>query len=152
NVGTVAITKSLRRDIRLEVGSLEETITVVDRGEPRVEGAGPAPRGYRWPPEKAACVAKPTGGYLAQPVKLVDARPIYPRTNGVPKIGSVVVLDARIGTDGAVVEARETNPTGDPELVSAAIEAVKLWKFSPTLLNCIPIEVQMKVTVNFRTE
>jgi Gram-negative bacterial TonB protein C-terminal len=36
--------------------------------------------------------------------------------------------------------------------VSAAIEAVKLWKYTPTLLNCIPIEVQMKVTVNFRTE
>ena len=65
---------------------------------------------------------------------------------------SVVVLDARIGTDGSVVEARGVDPAADPDLVSAAVEAVKLWKYSPTLLNCTPIEVQMKVTVNFRTE
>jgi len=144
--------KNIRGDIRLEVGSLEETITVLDRGEPRVDGAGPTARGYKWPPEKASCTTKPTGGYLAQPTKLQDARPIYPRMGGVPKAGSVVVLEARIGTDGAVVEARGVDPAADPDLVSAAVEAVKLWKYSPTLLNCIPIEVEMKVTVNFKTE
>ena len=144
--------KNITGDIRLEVGSLEETITVVDSGEPRVEGAGPIARGYKWPPEKAACTAKPTGGYLAPPTKLQDARPIYPRNGGVPKAADVVILDSRIGTDGSVVEARGVDPAADPDLVSAAVEAVKLWKFTPTLLNCVPIEVQMKVTVNFRTE
>ena len=44
------------------------------------------------------------------------------------------------------------DPAADQDLVSAAIEAVKLWRYTPTLLNCIPIEVQMKVTVNFKTE
>jgi periplasmic protein TonB len=97
-------------------------------------------------------VTKPTGGYIEQPTKIADARPIYPRSGGVPKAGNVVVLDARIGTDGTVVEARGVDPGVDPDLVSAAIEAVKLWKYTPTLLNCIPIEVQMKVTVNFKTE
>jgi len=144
--------KNIRGDIRLEVGSLEETITVVDRGEPRVEGAAPTARGYKWPPEKAACTTKPTGGYIAPPTKLQDARPIYPRSGGVPKAANVVVLDARIGTDGSVVEARGVDPAADPDLVSAAVEAVKLWKYSPTLLNCTAIEVQMKVTVNFKTE
>jgi protein TonB len=148
----VTITKNLRSDIRLEVGSLEETITVVDRGEPRVEGAGPmVSRGVPIP-EKPACVTKATGGYIMQPTKIADKRPIYPRSGGVPKAGNVVVLDARIGTDGTVVEARGVDPAVDPDLVSAAIEAVKLWRYTPTLLNCIPIEVQMKVTVNFRTE
>jgi outer membrane biosynthesis protein TonB len=144
--------KNIQSDIRLEVGMLEETINIVDRGEPRADGVRPMSRGYGWPPEKAACETKPTGGYIAQPTKLVDARPIYPRSGGVPKAGSVVVLDARIGSDGSVVDARGTDLAVDPDLVAAAIEAVKLWKFTPTLLNCIPIEVQMKVTVNFRTE
>jgi TonB family protein len=149
---TMTITgRSVRSDVRLEVGTLEETITVVDRGEPRVEGAGPSVRGGRTP-EKPACVAKPTGGYIAQPRKIADARPVYPRSGGVPKAVGVVVLDARIGTDGTVVEARGVDPSLDPDLVAAAIEAVKLWRYTPTLLNCIPIEVQMKVTVNFRTE
>jgi beta-lactamase regulating signal transducer with metallopeptidase domain len=143
--------RNVRRDVRLEVGTLEETITVVDRGEPRVDGTGPSVRGGR-APEKTACAAKATGGYIAPPLKIADARPIYPRNGGVPKAVGVVVLDARIGTDGTVVEARGVDPNADPDLVSAAIEAVKLWRYTTTLLNCIPIEVQMKVTVNFRTE
>lgn len=151
-IGAVTITKTLRSDIRLEVGSLEETITVVDRGEPRVEAtAPPVSRGVPVP-EKPACVTKATGGYIMQPTKIADKRPIYPRSGGIPKAGNVVVLDARIGTDGTVVEARGVDPTVDQDLVSAAIEAVKSWRFTPTLLNCIPIEVQMKVTVNFKTE
>jgi TonB family protein len=143
--------KNVRSDVRLEVGSLEETITVVDRGEARPDNLSPrAGRGIS--PEKPACVARPTGGLIAQPTKVADARPIYPRSGGVAKAGGVVMLDARIGTDGTVVEARGVDPAIDPDLVAAAIEAVKLWKYTPTLLNCIPIEVEMKVTVNFRTE
>lgn len=145
-------TKNVRNDVRLEVGSLEETITVVDRGEPRVEGVGPSVRGGAAPPEKPTCVVKSTGGFIAQPRKIADARPVYPRNGGVPKAVGVVVLDARIGTDGSVVEARGVDPAVDPDLVAAAIEAVKLWRYTPTLLNCLPIEVEMKVTVNFRTE
>jgi TonB family protein len=143
--------KNMRGDVRLEVGSLEETINVVDRGEPRVEGVGPSVRGGQ-APDKPACVTKPTGGYIAPPVKIADARPVYPRSGGVATAVGVVVLDARIGTDGTVVEARGVDPRVDPDLVNAAIEAVKLWRYTPTLLNCVPIEVQMKVTVNFSTE
>jgi len=34
-------------------------------------------------------------------------------------------------------------------LDQAAIDAVKQWKFTPTLLNGVPVEVLMTVTVNF---
>jgi hypothetical protein len=147
---TVA-SKNIQSNIRLEVGMLEETINVIDNGAPRADNVHPT-AGRGWTPEKLACVVKPTGGYIAQPTKIADARPIYPRNGGVPKPGDVVILDARIGTDGTVVEARGIDPASDQDLVSAAIEAVKLWRYTPTLLNCIPIEVQMKVTVNFKTE
>jgi beta-lactamase regulating signal transducer with metallopeptidase domain len=143
--------KSVRNDVRLEVGSLQETITVVDRGEPRADGVRPSVRGGA-APEKAACVAKPTGGFLAPPTKIADSRPIYPRSGGVPKADGIVVLDARIGSDGTVTEARPVDLNVDADLAAAAIEAVKLWRYTPTLLNCVPIEVEMKVTVNFKTE
>jgi TonB family protein len=143
--------KNVRNDIRLEVGSLEETITVVDRGEPRADNLhASVGKGIR--PEKPACVVKPTGGFLAQPRKIADSRPVYPRSGGVPKADGVVVLDAFIGTDGTVTDAHAVDPAVDPDLAGAAIEAVKLWRYTPTLLNCVPIDVQMKVTVNFRTE
>jgi hypothetical protein len=37
-----------------------------------------------------------------------------------------------------------------PELVHAAIAAVRDWRYTQTLLNCQPIEVTMTVTTNFR--
>jgi outer membrane biosynthesis protein TonB len=37
----------------------------------------------------------------------------------------------------------------DPDLGNAAVEAVRQWQFSATLLNCTPIEVRMQVMVNF---
>jgi periplasmic protein TonB len=39
---------------------------------------------------------------------------------------------------------------GDPLLVSAAIDAVKQWRYKPTLLNGKPVEVDTVVTVTFR--
>jgi periplasmic protein TonB len=38
----------------------------------------------------------------------------------------------------------------DPELARAAVEAVSKWRYSPTLLNGDPIEVDMTITVNFK--
>src|SRR5262249_59306720 len=58
--------KNILGDIRLEVGMLEETISVVDNGEPRTERVAPTTRGYRPPPEKVACETRPTGGYIMQ--------------------------------------------------------------------------------------
>jgi len=37
-------------------------------------------------------------------------------------------------------------------LAPAAIDAVKQWRYSPTLLNCVPVEVETEVIVSFRPE
>ena len=37
----------------------------------------------------------------------------------------------------------------DAALAQAAITAVNQWQFTPTLLDCQPIEVRMKVSVTF---
>jgi protein TonB len=39
-----------------------------------------------------------------------------------------------------------------PGLDEAALEAVRQWEFTPTLLNCEPVEVVMTVTMNFTVE
>ena len=36
-----------------------------------------------------------------------------------------------------------------PLLDAAAIEAVKQWVYTPTMLNSVPVPVIMTVTVNF---
>jgi TonB family protein len=61
------------------------------------------------------------------------------------------VLGARIEADGTIREVRTVSST-DPAFESAATEAIKQWEFSETLLNCVPVEVEMKVLVRFIAE
>jgi periplasmic protein TonB len=59
----------------------------------------------------------------------------------------VVVLEAVINKQGSVENLRVIN--GHPLLIQAALDAVKQWKYKPTLLNGEPVEVVTQVTVNF---
>ncbi len=59
-----------------------------------------------------------------------------------------MILDVHIGADGAVQEVRVAS--GPPPLAQAASDAVKQWKFKPRLSNGRPVEMQARVTLNFR--
>jgi len=59
-------------------------------------------------------------------------------------------LEAVISKEGTIRAIRVVNKLADPELVDAAVEAVKNWRYEPTLLNGQPIEVVTTITVNFR--
>jgi protein TonB len=71
-----------------------------------------------------------------------DVRPGYPGASGN------VQLAATIGTDGSVTDVQVVK-SDRPELVPSAIDAVRQWEFDSTLLNCVPIEVHMNVSVSF---
>jgi protein TonB len=58
-----------------------------------------------------------------------------------------VVLQIAIGEDGSVIEALVLRSI--PMLDQAAIDAVIQWVYQPTLLNGMPVEVEMTVTINF---
>ena len=58
-------------------------------------------------------------------------------------------LEARIGVDGFINDLRVTTP-GNAEFAAAAVEAVRQWEFSQTLLDGVPVEVRMNVLVMFR--
>jgi TonB family protein len=64
----------------------------------------------------------------------------------------VVVLDAVIGTDGFVRDARALDQSVNADFLAAAVKAVQQWQFTPTLLNCTAISVHMNVTVRFRLQ
>ena len=49
--------------------------------------------------------------------------------------------------DGSVRQVELVS--GDPLLVQAAIDAVKQWRYQPTLLNGQPVEVDNEVSVVF---
>jgi protein TonB len=62
-------------------------------------------------------------------------------------VQGVVLLEATIGTDGSIENLHVVS--GHPMLVTAAVEAVKQWKYRPYLLNGQPVEVQTQVQVLF---
>ena len=59
----------------------------------------------------------------------------------------MVILDALIAEDGSVRDVKVLRSV--PLLETAAVEAVRQWRFTPTLLNGLPVQVIMTVTVTF---
>jgi TonB family protein len=96
-------------------------------------------------------VAGSMGGNLRQPTKLVDVKPRYPAELAEAGIGGVFVFAARIGTDGTISDLQTTSGS-NPDLELAAANAIRQWEFTPTLLNCVAIEVPMTVRVSFVTQ
>ena len=98
------------------------------------------------------CTAAPQpggiGGNLRAPTKLVHVRPRFPANLSAAGLSGVVVLDAIIGAEGTIQDV-STRSSPHPDFEAAAIDAVRQWEFSQTLLNCVPVEVMMTVTVNF---
>ena len=87
------------------------------------------------------------GGTIREPKKLNDVRPFYPAIARQARVQGVVILEALIAPDGRVEEV--TVLKGVPLLDEAAMEAVRQWVYTPTLLNGVPVPVIMTVTVAF---
>jgi protein TonB len=87
------------------------------------------------------------GGAIKPPTKIKDVRPVYPPIAQSARVSGVVIIEATIGADGKVKDAKVLRSI--PLLDQAALDAVKQWEFSPTLLNNTPVPVIMTVTVQF---
>ena len=90
------------------------------------------------------------GGAVRAPRKIVDVKPIYPEGARAVQAGGAVILVVIIATDGSVSSARVVRSM--PVFDQAAIDAVTQWKFEPTMLNGVPVEVEMNVLINFMPE
>jgi protein TonB len=72
---------------------------------------------------------------------------VYPRIAQAARVQGVVIIEATIGPTGSVQDARILRSI--PLLDAAALEAVRQWEYTPTLLNGMPVPVLMTITVNF---
>jgi TonB family protein len=131
------------RSVTLQVGDLRETISVRERRPASITpigDTGGSPTPVR------------VGGNIRAPRKLVDEKPVYPRRMVEAGLEGKVSVEAVIGIDGRVARARATTGQVHPELAQAAVDAVRQWRFEPTLLNGAPVEVVMTVSVDFSLE
>lgn len=74
--------------------------------------------------------------------------PAYPEKAREQGIQGQVVLDVTAARDGSVRNL--SLRSGEPVLAEAAMVAVKQWKFKPRVIQGEPVEMQTRVTLNFR--
>jgi protein TonB len=87
------------------------------------------------------------GGQLQPPQLLSSVSLVYPPTARMQHIQGIVMLDAVVDETGKVVET--TVLAGPGQLMAAAQESVRNWKYKPAQLNGKPIAVHTKVNVKF---
>jgi protein TonB len=87
------------------------------------------------------------GGNVRPPQKTKHVDPIYPEIAKSAHVQGVVILEALIDEQGRVADARILRSI--PLLDQAAMDAVREWEFTPTLLNGVPVPIVMTVTVQF---
>jgi protein TonB len=99
------------------------------------------------PPPPAATPVR-VGGDVREPRKVLDVAPAYPDLAVKAHVEGIVIIEATIDARGRVVDAKLLRSV--PMLDEAALEAVRKWVYTPTLLSGVPTPVIMTVTVNFR--
>jgi protein TonB len=87
------------------------------------------------------------GSVLRAPQKIHQVAPTYPHIAQAAHVSGTVILEALIAEDGSVKDVKVLR--SKPLLDDAAVEAVRQWRFTPTLLNGVPVQVIMSVTVTF---
>jgi len=85
---------------------------------------------------------------IREPRKIVDVAPVYPVLAQASRIEGLVIIEAIIDEHGAVQSARVLRSL--PWLDEAALAAVRQWRYTPALLNGVPVPVIMTVTVRFQ--
>jgi len=99
------------------------------------------------PPPPAVTRPLRPGGIIRPPQKIKDVAPIYPPIARSAGIRGTVILEAVIGETGRVRDVRVLRSIA--LLDAAALDAVRQWQFTPTLLNGVPVPIVMTVTVTF---
>jgi hypothetical protein len=147
----IAAGQTARRDLTLDVGTLQETITVVDaaNGINRATTVSEGMAAWHAPVDASACTAQPNSGGIKPPVKVRDVKPLYPASMAGSDVVGKVSLKAVIGVDGAI-QTVDTVEATNTDFAEAAKDAVRQWRFTSTLLNCVPVDVEMNVAILFR--
>jgi protein TonB len=139
--------------IQPETGLIVEPADVGAEIEGVVEGFG-SPLTAEPPPPPAPAPAPPKpirlSGGLTPPSKIRDAAPQYPVIALSARVQGDVIIEATIGADGKVKDARVLRSV--PLLDEAAIAAVRSWEYTPTMVSGQPVPIIMTVTVRFRLQ
>jgi TonB family protein len=130
----------LHQDMTMDLGEVLQEVVVHGHKPPENPSTTrPAPRRIR------------VGGNVQAAKLISQAKPVYPEALQKQGIEGTVILRAVIGTSGQILSLSPFSDP-DPALTKAAMDAVRQWKYTPTLLNGEPVEVVTTITVGFRLD
>ena len=87
------------------------------------------------------------GGQVQAAKLAAQPKPTYPPLARQARIQGTVRLEAVISKEGSIEELKVVS--GHPLLIQSALDAVKQWRYQPTMLNGVPVEVITTIDVNF---
>ena len=126
-----------RRDVAIADGWVQKALAAKKaKAEQRNSGMTTAP------PQRITLA-----GDQVQRQRLRDVAPVYPELAKQAQVQGTVRLRIVIDKQGRVMDIAVIG--GHPLLIAAAMDAVKQWEYSPTLLNGQPVEVATEVSVPF---
>lgn len=141
NIGCEAQLGVLAELMMLQNIPTQPIVVVTAKGTPKppAESAGSAPKRIK------------VGGVVEATKLIQKTEPQYPESARAKGIQGVVVLEAVISADGRPLSLN-VRDSPDPDLTAAAMDAVRQWRYQPTLLNREPVEVVTTIAVRFRLE
>lgn len=145
---TVEVTADVKRDLNLQIGPLYERVTVHPSRRSSQPASLPAKRSDEPLPARE-CKATADGGKFLVPIKVMDVRPEYPAALADSGVGGSFTVHGRVGIDGNVHDL-VIKESVHGELAASAIGAIRGWRFSPVLLNCVPFEQELTVDLIFQ--
>jgi protein TonB len=136
-IGRISVppNQNVKQNVGLVVGNVSEAIVVTATGPqvPSVQSATP----------------RRMGGKVGALRMVSQVKPVYPLAAQNAGVEGTVRLQGIIGTDGSMQTLRVLGSI-DPDLTKAALEAVRQWKYSPTLLNGVPVETLTNIDIEFK--
>lgn len=88
------------------------------------------------------------GGVAAESNLVTKIQPLYPAAAKAARVQGTVELEIKVTKDGVPSELRVVSSPSD-DLSESALEAVRQWRYRPTLLNGSPTEIISTVIVNY---
>jgi TonB family protein len=87
-------------------------------------------------------------GETAQANLISKVQPIYPASAKQARLQGVVLLDVTISKEGVPEDIQVLQSPSD-DMTQSAEDAVRQWRYRPTLLNGNPVPIIAEVKVNY---
>lgn len=113
----------------------------------QADSGAPATKEEAAPPPEDSTKPLRVGGNVMNAKKIHNVAPVYPQIAKTGGVQGTVLLHTIIAKDGSIQELQYIS--GPPLLMRAAMDTVRQWRYSPTLLKGKPQRVETQIAVIF---